>query len=142
MSSKRKVTGKATTIPGGIMIGLMISWLISILGAAVGAFLLHSQTLPETAIGYCSLITLVLAAALGSWVAVKKIQRLRFQMSLLTGVCYYISLLSITGLLFGGQYGEAGMSAIAVAVGSGLAVITDVKALKVGRGKLRKSAYR
>ena len=64
------------------------------------------------------------------------------QMCLLTGVCYYLALLAMTALFFGGQYSALGVTALAVLAGSGGAALLSILTEKSKNNHGRKMAYR
>ena len=140
MYAKRKVTGTAMGIPGGIGLGLVVSLLITIAGAALTAWLIVSEKIGEGTIGYAAMVLLAIASATGALVAVALIKRLRLQICMLTGGCYYLALLAMTALLFGGQYQGMGVAAIVILAGCALIAFLPAKNGRVGWK--RKKAYR
>lgn len=142
MVRNQKVTGTAGTLPAGVVLGLMLSLGVTLAGAAVTAWLLSAERIGEGGTGYCALVILVLSSALGAWLAMARIRRLRMQVCLLTGLCYYLLLLAMTALLFGGQYEGMGITALAVLGGSGSVAVLGAQTGKHGKGYHRKSAYR
>lgn len=128
MVSNRKVTGKASTIPVGIMLGLGVSMLITVAGAAAAAWLISSEVTAQDSIGYLSAAVLVLSSAAGALAAAGKIKRMRLQMCIAFGVCYYLTLLAMTALFFGGQYEGMGVTAVAVALGCAGGALAGMKA--------------
>lgn len=132
----RKQTGRAVTMPVGLAWGTVVSMLGTLAGAIIAAKLLDAGTLKENAVGYAVLITMLLSSYLGALVAVNKIKRQRVIVCLLSGLFYYLVLLSITALFFGGQYEAVGVTGMLVAGGSMLAAMMTAP-LKRG-GKSRK----
>lgn len=142
MVRNHKVTGTSSSIPVGIALGVLSALAISLIGVAISAYLIHGEIVKQNSIGFAALIILVLAAASGGLVAMSRIKRLRMQMSLLTGACYYLLLLSITALFFGGQYQGMGVAALAVLAGSGLVSFLGMREKKTGKMKHKKVAFR
>ncbi len=124
---KMKVSGKALGIPAGIAIGDLVSLIISIAGAAVSAWLVSSGKIGEGGIGYAAMIVVALAAAVGAWISTALIKRLRLQMCMLSGGCYFLTLLAITALFFGGQYQGIGVIAIVILCGCALIAFLPAK---------------
>lgn len=118
---KKKVTNTAMSIPAGLGMGLLLSLMMTIAGAAVTALLLNKEVLAESSVGYGAVLTLIISSVAGALLSAKKIKRLRLQMTLVFGACYYVLLLCMTALLFGGQYEGTGMTALVV-LGSSIAV--------------------
>lgn len=133
MSAKKMKQNTASSIPSGIGIGLLLSMVITLVGAALTAYLVYKESIPEEGMGYGILLTLLFSAAVGAWVAVKRIQRLRMQMCMLSGLSYYLTLLAMTALFFGGQYSAVGITALVVLGGCGTVAI-----LGAGGGRRRK----
>ena len=75
MVVNRKVTGKAMSMPAGLVIGWVVSIALTIIGALVFASLILSDKLGTEAIGYGAIVTLILAAAAGAWLAAMQIKR-------------------------------------------------------------------
>lgn len=142
MVRNHKVTGTSSSIPLGIAFGVLAALAMSLIGAGVTAFVIHGEIVNQDSIGIAALIILVLSAAVGAVLAMWRIKRLRMQMCLLTGLCYYLALLSITALFFGGQYQGMGVAALAVLAGSGLVAFLGIREKKIGKAKHKKVAYR
>ena len=140
MYGKKKVSGTAMSIPAGLGIGLLVSLVITVAGAAITAWLIASEKIGEGSTGYGVMVILALGAGLGALSAVYLIKRLRLQVCMLTGVCYYLSLLAMTALFFGGQYQGMGISAIVILSICALIAFLPTKNGQV-RGK-RKKLYR
>ena len=137
---KMKATRKAMGIPTGIAVSTLISLIISLGGAAVCAWLVSSEKIGECSIGYAAMFVVMLASAAGAWFNTYMIQRHRLQMCLLSGTCYFLSLLAMTALFFGGQY--QGLGAMAIVILCGCAVIAFFPTKK-GQLKLKKKrSYR
>ena len=140
MYAKRKVTGAAMGIPVGLGLGAAASLLITFAGAALTAWLIVSEKIGEGTAGYAIMVILALASAAGSFVAVHLVKRLRLQVCMLTGGIYYLTLLAMTALLFGGQYQGMGVSAIIIL--GGCALIAFLPTKNNGFGMKRKKVYR
>ena len=133
MSVKKMKKKTASSIPAGIGIGLLVSVVITLAGSALTAYLVYSESVPEEGMGYGIILTLLLSTIIGAWISVGRIQRLRMQMCMLSGLCYYLTLLAMTALFFGGQYSGVGITALVVVGGCGTVAI-----LGLGGGKGRR----
>lgn len=142
MVRNHKVTGTSSSIPEGITLGVVAALLLSLIGAVVTAYLINGEIVKQDSVGTAALIILVLAAAGGAVLAMWRIKRLRMQICLLTGLCYYLTLLAMTALFFGGQYQGMGVAALAVLAGSGLVALLGMREKKIGKLKHKKVAYR
>lgn len=114
MRKNIKGMGTAVGVPVGLSIGVLTSIVITILGAAAIAGLAATERIGEGSIGHAAKIIPALAAALGAWSSVALVKRLRLQMCMMTGGSYYLILLAMTALFFGGQYQGMGMTALIV----------------------------
>ena len=119
MVANRKVTGKAASMPGGLALGGALSMALTILLSVLTAKLVDTGALAEDAVGYAALVILLLSSVVGAAVAAARIKRQRLIVCLASGAVYYGLLLSLTALFFGGQYTGMGVTALAVAGGSG-----------------------
>ncbi|MBQ7415635.1 MAG: hypothetical protein IJW14_01195 [Oscillospiraceae bacterium] len=142
MVVNRKVTGKAMSMPAGLVIGWIVSMVLTILGALAIALLILSEKLGVEAIGYGAIVTLILAAATGAWLAAMLIKRRWMIVCLGTGGIYYLTLLAITALFFGGQYQGIGVTALAILSGSGAVGFLGLKGENTGRKKSKKYHFR
>lgn len=139
MHTKKKVTGTAMAIPAGLGIGIGVSLVVTLLGAALTAWLIGAERIGEASIGYGAMAILVLASAVGAFVSSSLIKRLRLQICLLSGVGYFLTLLGMTALFFGGQYQGMGVSSIAVLIGC--VAVAFMPGKSSPQGKRRKFAY-
>ena len=130
MTVNRKVTGTAVSMPAGIAIGCVVSLLLTLAGSSLAAKLISDEILKDTAIGYGSMLIVLLASALGAVTAISRVKRRYLQVCLLSGVSYYGLLLCITALFFGGQYQGMGVTAMLVLAGVGSVVLLGTKEKK------------
>ena len=127
---KTKRTGGHTmTMPGGALFGAALAMAWTLMAAAFVGWLLHSERILESGIGYGSMGILLSASMLGAAVAQRKVQRQRLLAAAGAGGIYFLMLLGLTALFFGGQYTGFGVTALLVMGGS------LVTALLAGRQK-------
>lgn len=142
MVANRKVTGTAMAMPAGIALGAVICMLVTLFGSMVVAWLVSNETIPETGIGYGSMVILLVSSAVGAWVAVKGIKHRRLAVSAMTGAAYYACLLACTALFFGGQYGGMGVTALVILAGCLSAGLMGLKGERGGVRMRRKARSR
>ncbi len=118
-----KPTGRAATIPIGLLIGGVTALASTLALTAVLAKLMEGEILPEENVGYGVMFLLLISAFLGSGIACKRVKRRYLLTAALTGVVYVGILLSITALFFGGQYSAVGVTVLLVFCGSLLAAM-------------------
>lgn len=140
MRSLKKTTGTAVSIPAGLALGTLVSMAVTMAGALTIAWMLDRQHLQEGSIGYGTMVVIAVSAVSGTLTAVGKIKRVRLQTSLLAGLCYFLSLLAITALFFGGRYEAVGTTVVIVAVSSVAVAFLPGKGR--GRGKFPGKRYR
>ena len=140
--SNVKLTGRATSIPGGIAWSAMISIGITLLLSVTGAILMAEVIRAPDRVGIWSMMILVIASIAGAVMAATKIKRHRLQVSLLHGVVYCLFLISLTLLFFGGNF--VGMSATltVIAVGSIVGGLVTNCAEGKGSGRKHRKAHR
>ena len=116
MALKQK---SAPSIPTGLGIGLAVGIMITLIFTAIGAYLVHSETLPEESFDYIAPVVQFFGALACGWVTLKMTDRHKMQMCLLSGGLYFLTLLAMTALFFGGEYHDVGIGALAVLLGAG-----------------------
>lgn len=121
MVVNRKVTGKAMSLPLGIGLGVMISVIVTLLGAVVLTYLISRESVTQEGIGLGCGIILVIASFLGDICACAGIKRRWLMVCAVCSAGYYLVLLAVTALFFGGQYQGMGVTALAVLIGTGIA---------------------
>ena len=126
MAMNRKVSGTATSVPAGLAIGAGISMGITILLAMIAATMADREILAEQSIGYAAMIILLAASIAGAAIAVGKIKRQKLLVCLASGGIYYLMLLSITALFFGGQYTGMGVTGLVILGGCGTVVLAGM----------------
>lgn len=131
MVVNQKVTGKTRSMPGGLAVGWIASAVVTLLGAMIVAYLLDSGKMQMSGIGYGTMIILLAGAIFGAVLAFRCIRRQRLVVCLLSGAVYFLSLLALTALFFGGQYEGIGVTALVI-LGASLAV--GLMGLKPKRG--------
>ena len=134
-------TGRSSGVSVGILIGVLVCVGVTLIATVILAWLITAEKMGESAVGYGAMVALLLSAILGSWTASAKIGRLRTQVCLITGGIYYLVLLSITALFFGGQYQGMGVAAILVIAGSGVTALLGIREKKSRKNKIKKRAF-
>ena len=139
MVLNQKPTGRATSMPMGLMIGATVNLGITLLSVGLIAKLVEGEGIAESQIGYAVMIMLMASAFLGALTAARKIRRQRLLVCALSGLVYFGILLGITALFFGGQYEAVVATCLLVMGGSMLAAITGTPMKRIGkRSKNRK----
>lgn len=142
MVVNKKVTGKSKPIVVGLAVGCALSIGMTLLGAALMANLVLSEKMATEAIGYGAVVVLLLASAAGAWISATMVKRRRMVVCLGVGGSYYLSLLAITALFFGGQYQGMGVTALLVLGGCGAVALLGIRGEKNSGKKVKKYRFR
>ena len=134
---KIKMTGRAINLPAGTFLGAVLAFGWTILTSALLAWLVHKEVLKEENIGYGSMAILLSSALLGSMLAYSKVHRQKLWLCICVGIVYYLMLLSLTALFFGGQYTGMGVTGLLILGGCGTAALIETEA-ENRKGKGRK----
>lgn len=110
-------------MPRGLLTGTLYALAVTLAGTALTAKLVDMEILTPEKIGYAVMVLLMAASWTGAAVSGHNIKRRILMVSLLSGGCYYLLLLAMTALLFGGQYQGAGETALLILCGSLLPVL-------------------
>lgn len=123
MVVNRKPTGTAKSMPYGLLMGWLVSLVLTVLACGILAWLILEEKAGWEAMGYGAMMTLPAAAYLGSAVACKLIMSRKLLVCILSGVIYLCSLTAITALLFGGGIEGIWLTGMLTAGGSGTAAL-------------------
>lgn len=130
MVINRKVTGKAMPLPAGLGLGLGISMVITLAAVGILAGMVLKGTVGENAIGYGAMLIVPLSAALGALAAALAVKHRWLIVCAGVGGLYFVTLLSITALFFGGQYSGIGTIALLILLGVGVAGLVGLRGEK------------
>lgn len=123
MTTTRKPTGRTKSMPVGLALGALTALGITVGLSLVGGKLMDMGVMGENVTGYWAMGMLILSAFAGAMVAVGCIRRRKLAVCGLSTMIYYITLLGITALLFGGEYQGVGVTALVVLCGGALAAM-------------------
>ena len=123
MTVNRKVTGTSLPIPSGLAIGVLSAVLTTFTGTLLASILIDKEIIMWGQSGYAVMIILIISSWIGAEVTANKIKRRRVMVCVASGVGYFIALLMITGLFFGGKYSGVGESGLLILCGSTLGII-------------------
>ena len=118
MVVNQRVTGRALTMPVGISIGLVTALAITGAGCAMVASLINGEQIGMDMLGYGAMIILFCASFLGAALASLLIKGRKIPVSVILGVVYFVSLLLVNGIFFGGEINGVGATALVVLAGS------------------------
>lgn len=141
MAVKRRMQGRAMSMPAGVGLGAAVSLIITVLGAMILAWMVVTERVEQSSIGYGCMVILPCASMLGCLVANCLIRHRRLMVSLITCAGFYMTLIAIA-LAFGSGFDGMIVTALMILLGGGIA---QIPALIGSRGGVRRhkiSAYR
>ena len=118
MITNRKITGRASSMPVGLLEGTLVSIMLTIMASAMIAKMVDREVLRWEHMGYGIMIALLTASMAGSIVSIHRIKRRVLLVAALSGLLYALGLLVITALMFGGQYEAVGVTLSLILGGS------------------------
>lgn len=118
MITNRKITGRAASMPIGLLEGTLVSIMLTIMASAMIAKMVDREVLLWEHMGYGIMIALLTASMAGAIVSIHRIKRRVLLVAALSGLLYALVLLVITALLFGGQYEAVGVTLSLILGGS------------------------
>ena len=98
----KKVTGRSASMPLGILAGTLVSVVITLVASAVVASMVLGGKLDPGSVGAVTMVTMSISAVLGALIADVMIKRRVLLVSVGVGASYFVTLLMIAILLFGG----------------------------------------
>ena len=131
----KKPSGRAASIPIGLLYGLGVSLGLSLLLALVSAKMVDMRWIGERDIGYCAMVILMVSSFCGTRMAQFCVKRQLLLVGSLSGCLYFVALLGITLLFFGGQFEAVGVTFILILCGMGLTMVTGSRKNRVGKHK-------
>lgn len=123
MAGKRNFFGKEKPLAMAVGIGVGCSYILTLLGTGLWAWLIGNGSVAQSAIGYGSMVILAVSAAVGCMLASRIFPRKQLMVCGITAAGYYLCLLATTALFFGGQYRGMGVTALMVLLGAALAML-------------------
>ena len=123
------------SMPGGLAVGFAVSMSVTLLMTLLLTKLILNETVAMEHVGYSTMLLLLAASFLGAVVAQRKIKHRRMLVCLESGAVYFLGLLAVTALFFGGQYTAVGVTGLLILAGCGCAGL--ITAGKGSAGKKR-----
>lgn len=131
--------GRSVSAPTGLAIGVCLSLVLTVLMSVVMAKLISTEKLEWEKIGYAIIATLFIASLIGSKTACTIVKRRKLMICMTEGLLYWLTLLLMTALFFGGQYSGLGVSGIVIISASAVVSVLELKAERGGRKTLNRS---
>ncbi len=138
MVTNQKPTGRATPMPIGIAIGILVSTVLTLILSGVLAWLVLGEKVSDKSMGYGIMLILLIASVTGSTLSIKTIKHRKMFTGMATGIGYLSVLLMCTALFFGGQYQGVGVTAAVVLSGSLATGLISARERKSGKTRTKK----
>ena len=123
-----------------IACGIMVSLITMVICIAIFAALIQSEAITEGARGYCSVGIHLTSIIIGSCVALKREKRNAIWISFMLAIMYCAVLITMTALVFGGQY--CGISATVCVILTGCLIPIIMGKWRLNVGKAHRSRKR
>ena len=136
MNQKRM--GRASWIGSAWLSGAGAGILWTLLGATLAAWLVDSERMPMESVGYLSMGVWLTGGWITARMAVKKIKENPAVHSMAATLVYFLCLLLVNALFYGGKFHAVGITAGLIALGWGLSFVK----IKKGRGGSGRNRYK
>lgn len=130
-----KLNGRADSIFKGLMIGGLWSAGWTILNVMILSFLISKEIIRFEMIGYCIIFILMSSAYIYAKIAYERIKQKRVIVQACAAAIYFMVLLGLNFLCFGGQYQAVGVTFMCVCGGASLSLLDK------GTGKRKSGKY-
>lgn len=127
MTHSRIRTGRSLSMPAGFAIGTCISLGITLILSAFLAKLVSMERIEWERIGYGIMAILLVTSIIGAKSTCMMIKRQKLMSCLVSGILYWLGLLLITALFFGGQYSGVGVMGLIILCGSTVVCLWELK---------------
>lgn len=132
-----KPSGRASSMPEGFLWGAISSWISTLILSGILAWLIERNLLNHDYLGYGAMIILSCSAYITAMISHGKIKRQKLLVSMISGIIYFILLILMTALFFGGRFHGVMETALMIVCGSLLYALLDFSRI----GKRRKHRY-
>ncbi len=136
MVRRKQIRKRPWGLPQTICLSLCANLLITLLGAALTAYLMGAEKIGEGSAMAAAAATALLASSSGAVATILLVSQKRLQMCLLSGGCYFAALLIITAAVGGGRF--SGIGIIAGAIFAGCMMVALLGNIPKGKGYHRK----
>ena len=134
----KKMTGRAPSLWKSVGAGVTLGAAWTLLCAMVMAELVNMEIMSMEHIGYGSMAAVLSAVFAGASLAGKRAGHMVLQAAVISGAAYFLCLLLVNVLFFGGCFSGFGVTLILVCLATGASVLTVGK----GSGKAKRKRYK
>ena len=118
MFCQHQHSGKAVSVPKGLGLSLAVNIALTAAMCMITASLVALNKIEWYSVGYCIMFMLLFVSYIGAKTAISAIKTQFFMIALMSGILYWLFLLSVTALFFGGNYSSIPETAALIAAGS------------------------
>ena len=134
----KKISGRAPSLVKSVVAGLLMAGVWTLFCAMVIAKLVDGEMLPMENVGYGSMISVLSAVFMGASLAGRKAGHMVTQAAILSGLGYFVCLMLVNALFFGGSYTGMGVTGLMAALATGTVLLMAGK----GSGKRTRRRYK
>ena len=134
----KKITGRAPSLGKSVAAGVLLGAAWTVLCAVVLAKLIDSGVMPMEKVGYGSMAAVLSAVFAGASLAGRKAGHMVVQAAAISGVAYFLCLLLVNALFFGGSYNGMAVTFVLIALATAAAILAAGK----GSGRYRRKRYK
>ena len=125
----KKISGKATSVGGAALLGMVLGVVWTLVSAMGIAKLVDMEVLPMENVGYGSMAAVLSAVFVSASLAGRKAGHMVVQAAVMAGGAYFLCLLLVNALFFGGNFVGLGVTFLLVLIAIAAAI------LAAGRGR-------
>lgn len=111
-------SGKSVSVPMGLGLSLAMNVVITTVSAVVIAVMVEQGKIAWEAVGYWIMFTILTSSFVGTRVAISSIKTQAFMVAIMSGTVFWVCLLCMTALFFGGNYSSVFETALLIFGGS------------------------
>lgn len=130
MAIHKRVSGTSSTMAVGVILGVVIGLAILLVLSLTLTWLIYSEKIPVSALGYGSMAVIFVSALVGALVAIKRVKRRKLMVAALSGAGMVLTLFCVNALLLGGNYQGGLVTVGLIALGSVLPALIGGKGRK------------
>ena len=134
----KKITGRAPSLGKSVAAGVLLGTAWTVLCAVILAKLIDSGVMPMEKVGYGSMAAVLSAVFAGASLAGRKAGHMVVQAAAISGVAYFLCLLLVNALFFGGSYTGMAVTFVLIALATAAAILATGK----GSGRYRRKRYK
>lgn len=120
---KKRMVRKPRSMFHGVMLGAIVSILLSMSAIAVVAYLVSSNKLGQAAMGAIVMVIVAISTAVGGLVSSAVLKEKRGMASALTAAAYFAVLIITNVVFFGGEFQAFGKTLLMILLGVGVALL-------------------